>query len=383
MPTYKVCIVANNEAGTWASWPEKAAAIKAFYLPVCNLQIDVVPSKLTPIFALYEPSSGNGAAYRVDETWYEANVNPLAQGADIVIFVVPPTDHPNVVTLMGLDYYQQGKIGETTVFSDETSHTYIAGVDQGETAVVYAEHELSHQFYGMLAKTDNTHLYFYAGNPTGVLADFDFNEQELSWYQQAIQDLEQELGLLKARQIPPTGDPASSEQQNPAPTAPQPPETPQPTPSGPSVTDLFNFIKGYEGWAAPGETLNGVFYDFGTISYQCNNPMNAKWASQEYALPRTFEINGKQEIFAGFDTLAHGTTYGMTCLTEVINGTDAVYNTAAHNLGLANSGELTLNQFFAIRDAASDGNNPDQYATAAGKQFGINPATFLMKQFTA
>jgi len=382
MRTFNVSVFANNEAATWASWLEKIAAIKAFYAPVCELNITLIPTTLTPQFAPYEPSSGSGTVYRVDEAWYEANVIPLAQGADIAMFIVPPTDHPNIVTLMGLDFYQQGKIGETTVFTDETSHTYVNEIDQGETLVNYACHELSHHFYGLLAKTDNTHLYFFAGTPAKVLADFDFDEQELAWYQQVAQDLETELGLLKARQIPPIGDVAPQQQQNSAITATQSPEPTQTTSSEPSVSHLFDFIKGYEGWAAPGETLNGVVVPTGSVSYQCNNPMNAKWANQQYATARTFEINGRQEIFAAFDTLEHGAAYGMTCLTEVINGTDEVYNVAAHNLGLANSGDLTLNQFFAIRDAASDGNNPDQYAAAAGKQFGVNPATFLMKQFT-
>jgi hypothetical protein len=58
------------------------------------------------------------------------------------------------------------------------------------------------------------------------------------------------------------------------------------------------------------------------------------------------------------------------------------HNEACFNLGLANSGDLTLNQFFTIRDDPNDGNNPDQYAAAAGKQFGVNPATFQMQQFT-
>jgi hypothetical protein len=382
MRSFSLRILANNEAGSWPSWPEKIAAIKAFYTPVCELDIILTPTKLTPQFAPYSGTSGNGTIYQVDEGWYEANVLPLADGADMVMFVVPPTDH-TVPCLIGLCVSQTGKAAQLTVFSNETDHTYVNGsVDQGETAVVYAEHELSHAFYAMLAKTDNTHLYFYVGTPEKVLADFDFDEVLLNDYQQLIQDLELKLGLLKARRIPPIADLPPSETQNSAPTATQPPKPPQPSSSLPSATDLFNFIKGYEGWAAPGEMLNGVTSPNGSISYQCNNPMNAKWANQEYATPRTFEIAGRQEIFAAFDTLAHGTAYGIECLTMVINGTDEVYNVAAHNLGLANSGELTLNQFFAIRDAASDGNNPDQYAAAAGKQFGVTPATFPMKQFT-
>jgi len=382
MPTFKVSILANNEAGTWQSWDAKIAQIKSFYASVCNLDISATPTQLTPQFTPYELSSGSTNVYRIDEAWYEANVNPLAAGADIVMFVVPPSDHPTLVTLMGLDVFQQGKLGETTVFADEMSHTYVGTADQGETAVVYAEHELSHQFYGLLAKTDNTHLYFYAGNPTGILADFDFSEQELSWYQQTVQDLEQELGLLKSRQIAPVADLAPIEPQNPAPTEAQAAE-PAPTSSSvPSVTDLANIIKTViEGWAEPGQTLNGVTYPNGTISYQCNNPDNAKYASQQYATPRTFVINGVNESFADFDTYEHGWEYMLTTLTNICKGTTSIYTDAAQKLGLQNSGDLTLNDFFTVRDPASDANNPGAAADTAAKALNV-PVTFQMKQFT-
>jgi hypothetical protein len=224
MRSYSLRILANNEAGTWASWDAKIAQIKAFYAPNCELDITLTPTTLTPKFVPYGPISGSGNVYRVDEIWYEENVNPLAAGADLIMFVVPPSDHPNIVTLMGLDVYQQGKSGEMTVFSDETSHTYVNEIDQGETAVIYAEHELSHAFYGILEKTDNTHLYFYAGTPEKVLADFDFDEALLSDYQLLIQALELKLGLLKARQIPPQAD-IATQPQNPAPTATSAPAT--------------------------------------------------------------------------------------------------------------------------------------------------------------
>jgi hypothetical protein len=246
MRSFNILIVANNEAGTWASWPEKIATIKAFYAPACDLNITLSPSNLTPQFAPYEPASGSTSVYRVDEDWYEANVLPLAQGADMVIFIGPPTDHPNLVTLMGLDYYQEGKPGELTVFSDETSHTYVGEADQGETAVVYAEHEISHQFYGLLAKTDNTHLYFYAGTPEKVLADFDFDEQQLEWYTLLVQKLEQEVGLLKSRQVQATGDTAPQNATQTAQETTQPTNT-APTPFPAQITRWAAIISKEEG----------------------------------------------------------------------------------------------------------------------------------------
>jgi hypothetical protein len=233
MRSFNVRILANNEAGTWTSWGEKIAAIKAFYAPVCELDITLAPSKLTPQFAPYAPISGSADTYVVDPTWYQENVLPLAEGADMIIFVVPPTDHPNIITYMGLDVYQQGQPGRLTVFSDETSHTYVGTVDQGETAVIYAEHEISHQFYALLAKTDNTHLYFYAGTPEKVLADFDFDEQELDWLTQLKSDLEQMVGLIEARQpiseVPPSIIKIATQPQNPAPTAAQTVNAAQPS----------------------------------------------------------------------------------------------------------------------------------------------------------
>ena len=212
MRSFTVRILANNQAGTWASWPEKVAAIKAFYAPACELDITVTPTLLAPTFMPYQQTSGSGAIYQVDEAWYEANVTPLAAGADIVMFVVPPSDHV-VPTLLGLEANHPKGPWQTTVFTDEISHTYVLqngiDVDQGETAAVYACHELAHVFYAMLAKTDNTHLYFFAGTPEKVLADFDFDEQQLAWYQQLIPLLEQELGLLKSRQVSPETAPDS------------------------------------------------------------------------------------------------------------------------------------------------------------------------------
>lgn len=246
MRSFSVRILANNQAGNWASWDAKIAAIKAFYAPACELDITLTPTRLTPQFAPYQNTSGSGAVYRVDETWYAQNVVPLADGADIIIFVVPPTDH-NVVCLLGLEAGHPDGPWETTVFTDEHSHTFVNGdVDQGETAVVYACHELAHAFYAMLAKTDNTHLYFFAGTPEKVLADFDFDEQELAWYQQVIQDLEEELGLLKSRQIPPVGDTPPSQSQNLPPQSPVPTQTTQ-TSFPPRISTWMAIISKEEG----------------------------------------------------------------------------------------------------------------------------------------
>jgi len=204
MKTFKVTIVANNAAGAWSSWSEKTAAIRAFYAPVCDLQIQFSNIALTPKFMPYEGVSGAGTVYRIDEAWYQQNVSPLARGADIVVFVVPPSDHPNIVTLMGIETGDALGNWETTVFSDENSKTYVNGAEEGNTFVIYTLHELAHVFYAMLNKADNTHLYFYAGTPEKVLADFTFDmdgpkTQLIALYNQLILTLKALASALIAK----------------------------------------------------------------------------------------------------------------------------------------------------------------------------------------
>ena len=68
--------VSNNEAGTWTSWPEKLAAIKAFYEPVCDLEITLSRTSLTPLFTPYDETTGSGTINRIDETWYQIHSPP-------------------------------------------------------------------------------------------------------------------------------------------------------------------------------------------------------------------------------------------------------------------------------------------------------------------
>ncbi len=200
MPTFKVRIIANNEAGNWLSWPAKAAAIKAFFAPVCTLDITFEKTALVPVFSPYMESQ----VYMVDEVWYEQNVSANHTDQAFLIFIVPPTDHPKDVTLLGVETGHAHGPWETTVFSDENSHNYQNGGDMGEEVVVLACHELSHAFYAMLTGVnggpgDNTHLYFFAGTPEKVLQDFKFETNITVLYQRLIAAL-QELYLLKKNQ---------------------------------------------------------------------------------------------------------------------------------------------------------------------------------------
>lgn len=348
MRSFTVRILANNAAGKWASWNEKIAAIKAFYASVCELDITLTSTQLTPQFAPYSGTSGNGTIYQVDDDWYAANVVPLAPGADLIIFVVPPTDH-TVPCLLGFCYTQPGRAPWLTVFANETDHTFVETADQGETAVVYLEHEISHAFYALLVKTDNTHLYFYAGNPTGVLADFDFDEQQLAWYQQLVQDLEQELGMLKARQVPPIGDqPTQNGTQMPPTTTTEPNPAPASFPA--KITQWAAIISKEEG-------ANPANHNPGNLGY---STLTASWGA----------VKGPAKSDGGNLAVFQNDDAGLTALCNFL-----VLGCEDQLLDFHNT--RTLQEFTAVYA----GNPPQGYIDAIVQAMGGDPnvqiSTFL------
>jgi hypothetical protein len=380
MPNLKVLLILN--ACDWASWPTKIQAIKDFYAPLAALDIDIIQTNFANVplssypgtvttFVNGVATDTNGTDLEIDQTWFNENIGPLIAGYDIAIFQaanVAATGLP-----LGVKFEQLNGTWCCETFVTDENFTYSlpgtatsAGPSLGNEAEVIIEHEISHALYSISGQTDNTHLYFYANNFARVLTDIVLpNASALTkLYQQLIADLQAELGIIKSQ--------TSTADMNTPPAQPTMPQT-----TAPSVTDLATFIKGYEGWIAPSPTMPN-----GSISYQCNNPSNAKFAGQQYAVARIFEIKGVEETFAAFDTYEHGWQYMIDCLTEVVKGTDTVYNEAARKLGLTDCSELTLNQFFTIRDPKGDANTPLVYAAAAAKKFGVGPATFRMKQFT-
>jgi len=64
MPTFKVSILANNEAGNWTSWEAKKAALRDFYAPVCTLDITLIKTTLKPEFSAMTPTSSGDVGAR-------------------------------------------------------------------------------------------------------------------------------------------------------------------------------------------------------------------------------------------------------------------------------------------------------------------------------
>lgn len=222
MKKFNVKIIANN--ARWASWALKIQAVKDFYAPILELDITLEYSALNPKLVPYGTTApGQLPVYMIDQAWYEANL--LRAGADVEIFVVPPTDHPGMVTLFGVECGNPKGPWEITVFGSESDHVYIQGDDKGNSLSWYMIHELSHAFYAILHLTDNTHLYFNQGvpgahwDPSAVLKELVFppdiipvipSSETLLWDTQkdayhSVRVLCDDAGLSYAKTIPVNG----------------------------------------------------------------------------------------------------------------------------------------------------------------------------------
>lgn len=74
---------------------------------------------------------------------------------------------------------------------------------------------------------------------------------------------------------------------------------------------------------------------------------------------------------------------GMQGLVNVTKaqakGQSEAYSQYARKLGLKDSGELNLYQYFAFRDPPADENDPNALAERFGKKFNVDPSKFQMK----
>jgi hypothetical protein len=216
MPSLKVLIVAN--ACNWASWRAKIAAIKAFYGPLVELEIDIKQTNFTDMPTAQYPGTVTeftptgtcdvqGTDTEIDQSWFSENIGPMLTGYDICVFQVAnvsPIDIP-----LGISFGRVNGVWCVETFvTDENFHYFLPDpaksgnhIDLGNEAEVVIEHEISHALYALASETDNTHLYFYANQFPRVLTDIKLpNPSALTkLYQEVIADLQSELGIIKSQ----------------------------------------------------------------------------------------------------------------------------------------------------------------------------------------
>lgn len=70
-----------------------------------------------------------------------------------------------------VNFNWNGKNDVISVFTNETDHTQVNLIDQGDAFSLWLKHELSHLLYYRLGMPDKTHEYFYSGHPEKAQAE--------------------------------------------------------------------------------------------------------------------------------------------------------------------------------------------------------------------
>lgn len=160
---------------------------------------------------------------------------------------------------------------------------------------------------------------------------------------------------------------------------------PEPTPSTTPPTKLLasrltHFclaIQSREGYYGPNQLAG---YPHGTPAYINNNPGNCRWP---FGKPYPGKATGVDKSdFLIFPTYADGLEYLMAITTQVCKGTASIsgaYQSGARKLGLKDCSELTIQQYFVIRDPSSDNNDPLSYAKEVAAKVNL-PITAQMKE---
>lgn len=152
---------------------------------------------------------------------------------------------------------------------------------------------------------------------------------------------------------------------------PAPVEAPTPPPASvPSPDKLSEFcaaIQSREGYFKPGDNPS---YPKGTPAWYNNNPGNLRCVegNKPNWNRRATTGGAAHNNFCVFPDYATGLRALKDVVEAVCLGESPVYNAAAKTFGHQDGGQLTIAQYFVIRDPKSDGNDPASFAAeVAGK----------------
>ncbi len=181
-------ILINN-----ANWDKsllpKMAQLQDWYWQASNHRLQlIIDYKYTNLTGWQTAFYGeNPRVEAITESWYQANLTPLAPKADIIMFVVAKKDWHGVVfddpNKIELGYCHNLKYPiKGMVFCDEDDMSYYNPTLNGFFDI--ARHEIGHGLYGLghLYGTDNTHKWFFANQFEQIFTDLDLNLLGLNTY---------------------------------------------------------------------------------------------------------------------------------------------------------------------------------------------------------
>lgn len=197
----------------------------------------------------------------------------------------------------------------------------------------------------------------------------------------ALQQLDTLLESMQQKRlmqtIPPQTPPSSIEPPQPA--------VQEQTPKGsPTLIDqCCGLIRTFEGYVLPGgRDAAGNIYPHGSPAYVNNNPGNIRCLGPRSQWP-SLAVACSPSGFCQFKTYQDGWSTLVNGITAIALGnaaTGGAYQIAARKLGLKDCSQMTLDQFFEIRDPSSDKNNPKEYSQFVGKGLGVDSSNFRMCQ---
>lgn len=164
MDRLKLLIVANNQK--WKTWESKIQALKDWFKPVVDLEIDLIHTKFRRI-----PFTNITNGKEIDRSWYDKNIHSLAGGYDMVLFSVPLKQWKggNIRGRWTADKVQEMQLG-----ADENGdYSYNDIKHDGGRWFNIARHEICHALYKIFKLKDNTHYWWELGKLDEVLKELN------------------------------------------------------------------------------------------------------------------------------------------------------------------------------------------------------------------
>lgn len=147
----------------------------------------------------------------------------------------------------------------------------------------------------------------------------------------------------------------------------------------PKIVAFVKAQQKFEGWYTPGQVVNGVEYPKGSITFQNNNPAAIRFSAwQSEPIPAGLGCSGMGVggNYGKYASVQAGMDAGCEFLTDVITNQLIPYRNQAKLWNLAQSGDLSIMQYFSIyAPSKADKNHPVNYANFVAKAVGVGVGT--------
>lgn len=362
----KLLIVANN--CPWRSWDDKILELKRWFAPKVDLDIELTHTKYSQIpFITYGNVVSDQAHIPnpegIDYKWYDTYVSPMAQGYDIVLFVLNMSQWPSANSFRGWRVDQTLGAVELQIGVNE-NEMFRWGDYTGGGFFNFARHEIMHALFMITGQTDTTHKW-WDQSPNmlvNALNELVFphasDADQVSWLKWVVEFLKTLVGIqteinrIKAEQL--DAEIVSEESDR------------------PTKREFCLAIQEMEGYYAPGEHWK---YPNGSLAWRNKNPGNLKYAGQLGSI-------GQNKGFAVFPDYETGFAALMRQVEIACNGKSKVYSPdmMLFNASYRSPHEtpFALPGFFQVFAPDSDNNDSLNYATFIAKKLGTTTA-FIIK----